>query len=61
MGKLNDDTLKWTLEVNGKPAMKELNELEQSTRKLERTNKDLRVEMAKMEAHGKKNTAEYNS
>jgi hypothetical protein len=61
MGKLNDDTLKWTLEVNGKPAMKELNELEQSTRKLERTNKDLRVEMAKMEANGKKNTAEYKA
>ncbi len=57
--KLTDDILKWTLDINGKPAMKELNDLEQNTRKLERTNKDLRVELQKMEANGKKNTEGY--
>ena len=62
MGKrLVDDILRWTLEVNGKPAQKELGELEQSTRKLEGTNKDLKVELQKMEANNKKNTQEYKN
>jgi hypothetical protein len=59
MANLTDDVLKWTLDINGQPAMKELNDLEQSTKDLERTNKDLRVELQKMEAAGKKNTDEY--
>ncbi len=37
MGKqLVDDILKWTLDINGKPAMKELGNLEQSTYSLEK-------------------------
>jgi hypothetical protein len=59
MANLTDDVLKWTLDINGNPAMKELSELEKSTYDLERTNKDLRVELQKMEAAGKKNTEEY--
>ena len=57
--KLSDDVIKWTLEVNGSPAQKALNDLNQETRKLETTNKSLRVAQAKLEAQGKKNTQEY--
>lgn len=59
MGKLSDDVLKWTLDVNGSPARKELTEVANSTAKLERTNKSLATEMAKLEAKGKKGSAEW--
>lgn len=59
--KIVDDVLKWTLEINGEPAKKELGELEQTTRKLEKTNKDLKVELQKLEANNKKNTKEYKN
>jgi ribosomal protein L29 len=57
--KLTDEFLKWTLDVDGKPAMAALNSMEQSTAKLKNTNKALFNEMAKLEAQGKKNTEEY--
>ncbi len=60
MAKLTDDILKWSLEINGNPARKALAELEQSTRSLEQTNKQLRIELQKVEAGGKKNSEEYN-
>lgn len=56
---LVDDELKWTLDINGDPARKELGELNQSTRELEQTNKGLRTELQKLEAQGKKNSKEY--
>lgn len=59
MGKLSDDVLKWTLDINGAPARKELTDLGNSTSKLERDNKSLSSEMAKLEAHGKKGGAEW--
>lgn len=60
MGKnLTDETLSWTLNINGNESQKKLGSIEQSTRKLKQTNRDLRVEMQKMESQGKKNTTEY--
>lgn len=59
MGKLSDDIIKWTLDINGEPARKDLNKLEQSTRELKDINKALKVEMQKLEAQDKKNTKEY--
>lgn len=52
---LTDDFLKWTLDIDGKPAINQLGILEQNTRSLEKTNKDLRVEMQKLEAQMAKN------
>ncbi|MBI9052458.1 MAG: hypothetical protein JEY96_01490 [Bacteroidales bacterium] len=59
--KLTDDILKWTLELNGNPLQKELGELESSTRTLTKTNKDLRVEKAKLEAQNKKDSKEWKA
>ena len=60
MGKLSDDILKWTLDVNGSPARKELTQVSNATNKLERDNTALGREMAKLEAHGKKGGTEWN-
>lgn len=59
MGKLSDDILKWTLDVDGSPARKELTQVSNSTNKLERDNAALGREMAKLEAHGKKGSTEW--
>jgi hypothetical protein len=61
MGQLSDDILKWTLDVNGSPARKELTEVSNSTNKLERANTSLAKEMAKLEAHGKKGGKEWKA
>jgi len=58
---LTDDTLKLNININGDPARKELSALSQSTRDLTDANKTLRTEMLKLEAAGKKNSAEYNA
>lgn len=59
MGKLTDDILKWTLDIDGNPARKELTEVSNATNKLERDNRALATEMAKLEAHGKKGGEEW--
>jgi len=59
MGKLTDDILRWTLDVNGDPARKELTAVGNSTNKLERDNRALGTEMEKLEAHGKKGSEEW--
>lgn len=59
MGQLTDDVLKWTLDINGDPARKELTEVGNTTNKLERDNRALSTEMAKLEAHGKKGSDEW--
>lgn len=61
MAKLTDDILRWTLEINGNPAMKTLTDLEQMTYKLRKANEQLRLELLKLEAAGKKNTEEYRN
>ena len=57
--KLTDEFLKWTLDVDGKPAMAALNSMEQQTKLLQKANQGLYNEMAKLEAQGKKNSEEY--
>ncbi|MCT4604471.1 MAG: hypothetical protein N4A59_16405, partial [Marinifilum sp.] len=57
--KLTDDMLKWTLEVDGKPAQKSLGILEQKTKSLEKANRGLAVEMQKLKKKGKENTKEF--
>ena len=59
MSKLNNEVIKWSLEINGNKAMSELNKMEQATRGLRDENKNLKTEMAKLEAQGKKNSIEY--
>jgi hypothetical protein len=61
MAKLTDDILRWNLEINGDSAMKALTDLEQTTYNLRRANEQLRLELLKLEAAGKKNTDEYKS
>lgn len=57
--KLTDDFLKWTLDIDGKPAMKALGDWEQRTKKLTKENDALNKEMAKLRAHGKEQSDEY--
>ena len=59
MGQLSDDILKWTLDVNGQPARKELTQVTNDTAKLKRQNTQLEREMAKLESRGKKGTKEW--
>jgi hypothetical protein len=56
---LTDDTLRLNIDINGSKARKELGTLEQSTKGLQATNKNLRLELKKLEAAGKANTNEY--
>jgi seryl-tRNA synthetase len=60
-GKPTKDTVLLNVDVNTDPARKGLNDLNNTTRDLEKTNKDLRVEMQKLEAQGKKDTQEYRN
>jgi len=57
--KLNDDVLKFIVDIDGKPAQHGLNLVEKETRKLEKSNRELVKEMAKLEAKGKKGTEEW--
>lgn len=57
--KLNDDILKFIVDIDGKPAQNGLNLVEKEVRKLERSNRGLVKEMAKLEAHGKKGSVEW--
>lgn len=59
--KLRDEDLTLNLIVNGNKAKKELGETEKSTRELISKNKALIAEMAKLEAAGKKGSAEWKS
>lgn len=57
--KLSDDFLKWTLDIDGKPAMKAMGEWEQRTKQLSKENEGLNKQMAILKAHGKENTDEF--
>ena len=45
--KLTDEFLKWTLDIDGKPAMAALNSMEQQTKLLQKANQLRAVEVAK--------------
>lgn len=59
--KLTDEFLKWTLDIDGKPAMAALNSMEQQTKLLRNANQALYNEMVKLESQGKKNSDEYKA
>jgi len=56
---LKEEDLKLNVIINGDKAKKQLGDLEQESRTLANTQKDLRTEMAKLSAANKKNTDEY--
>jgi TP901 family phage tail tape measure protein len=56
-----DEQLRYEIIINGDSAKNELNKLDQNTRKLRETNKNLTAEKAKLRAEGKQETAYYKS
>ncbi|WP_339836410.1 phage tail tape measure protein [uncultured Flavobacterium sp.] len=56
---ITDERIKLTIEVTGNEAQKELLNLEKATRKLTEENVQYRLEKKRLEAQGKKDTAEY--
>ena len=56
---ITDEKIKFSIEINGNTAQKDLLELEKSTRRLNETNKELLIQKKRLEAQGKKDTAEY--
>ena len=57
--KLRDEDLVLNVVINGDKAKKELGDLEQSTRELKNTNKDLRAEKEKLKRAGKEESDRY--
>ncbi len=57
--KIVDEEMRFSIIVNGNQAQEELFEIEKATRKLERTNKDLRSEKARLIGQGKKDSEAY--
>jgi TP901 family phage tail tape measure protein len=57
--RITEEDLRLNFIVNGNKAQKELIELENQTSKLAQTNKDLRLEKARLISEGKKGTEEY--
>lgn len=59
-GKISSDKLQWELLIKDSEAQREITKLTQKNKELEKSNKEVRLEMAKLEAQGKKNSAEWN-
>lgn len=56
-----DEEMRFTVIVNGDSAKKELFDIEKANRSLVQSNKDLRIEKAKLIKQGKQNTTEYKN
>lgn len=59
MGKLKDDNIKWTLDVNASPAQKSFQMLGSEIKSLESENKKLKTQMEALELQGKKGSEEW--
>lgn len=59
--KIVDEVLKYSIEINGNQAQKELFDIEKRQRELVKTNKDLRQEKARLIAQNKKGSVEWHS
>lgn len=59
MSELKSDKLQWELSIKDSEAQKTISDLNSSNRELEKSNKAIRVEMAKLEAQGKTMDDEY--
>ena len=57
--RISEEEMRFSVVINGNEAQKELFELENATKKLSSTNKDLRAERTKLFRQGKKGTEEY--
>lgn len=57
--KLSNDYIKWTLTLNSSQAQKEINDLTESSKELEKSNKVLRERMGQLVQVGQKNSKEY--
>ena len=58
-GKITSETFKFNYVLNGDSAQKELHDLERSTKELNSTVKEARLEKKKLENQGEKSSAEY--
>lgn len=59
--RIKDEEMRFTINVNGDKAQKELFDLEKQTRNLTQENKTLRAEKQKLAAQGKKESAAYKN
>ena len=59
-GKITSDKMQWELLIKDSEAQREIAKLTQNNKDLEKSNKEVRLEMAKLEAQGKRNSTEWN-
>ena len=57
MAKLKQDYIDWVLTLNASQLQKEMHNVTEANRELEKSNKSIRDEMNRLRADGKKNTA----
>lgn len=58
---ITDEQIKLSIIINGDNSKKELIDLEKNVRKLNESNKELRLQQQRLKAQGKENTAEYKN
>ena len=58
-GKLSNDYINWTLTLNASQTQKEIHNLTESSKELEKSNKVLRERMGQLVQAGQKNSKEY--
>jgi chromosome segregation ATPase len=61
MAKLKQDYIDWVLTLNASQLQKEMHNVTEANRELEKSNKSIRDEMNRLRADGKKNTAEFRN
>lgn len=59
MAKIQSDKMQWELLVKDSEAQKNIANLSKANKDLEKSNKEIRLEMARLEAQGKKNSEEW--
>jgi hypothetical protein len=59
MAKIQSDKLQWELLIKDSEAQKNIANLSKANKDLEKSNKEIRLEMARLEAQGKKNSDEW--
>ena len=57
--KLQSDKLQWELSIKDSEAQRNIAALTRANKDYEKSNKEIRLEMARLEAQGKRNTDEY--
>lgn len=57
--KLQSDKMQWELSIKDSEAQRNITSLTRANKELEKSNKQIRLEMARLEAQGKRNSQEY--